>query len=78
MPTVTLQVLRAGVPVPGVAVTAVHDSTCTSSFGVGTTDATGTVRAAVPFGRWQFRVGTTSSAFTTVATMSSSMTMTVP
>jgi hypothetical protein len=32
----------------------------------------------VPFGKWQFRVGTTSSAFTTVSTMSSSMTMTVP
>jgi prepilin-type N-terminal cleavage/methylation domain-containing protein len=79
MPTVTLQVLRAGVPVPGAAVTAVHDtSTCTSSFSVGTTDATGTVQAAVPFGRWQFRVGTTNSAFTTVSTMSSSMTMTVP
>jgi len=78
IPTVTLQVLRAGVPVPGVSVTAVHDSTCTSSFVVGTTDATGTVRAVVPFGRWQFRVGTTSSAFTTVATMASSMTMTVP
>jgi hypothetical protein len=79
IPTVTLQVLRAGVPVPGAAVTAVHDtSTCTSSFSVGTTDATGTVQAVVPFGRWQFRVGTTSSAFTTVSTMSSSMTMTVP
>jgi prepilin-type N-terminal cleavage/methylation domain-containing protein len=79
IPTVTLQVLRAGVPVPGVAVTAVHDtSTCTSSFVVGTTDATGTVKAVVPFGRWQFKVGTTSSAFTTVSSMSSSMTMTVP
>jgi type II secretory pathway pseudopilin PulG len=78
IPTVTLQVLRAGVPVPGVSVTAAHDPTCTSSFVVGTTDATGTVRAVVPFGRWQFRVGTTNSAFTTVSTMSSSMTMTVP
>jgi type II secretory pathway pseudopilin PulG len=79
IPTVTLQVLRAGVGVPGVSVTAVHDtSTCTSSFVVGTTDATGTVRAVVPFGKWQFRVGTTNSAFTTVSTMSSSMTMTVP
>lgn len=79
IPTVNLQVLRAGVPVPGVSVTAVHDtSICTSSFVVGTTDATGTVQAVVPFGRWQFRVGTTNSAFTTVAAMSSSMTMTVP
>lgn len=78
IPTVNLRVLRAGVGVPGVQVTAVHDSTCTSSFVVGTTDATGTVRAVVPFGRWQFRVGTTSSSFTTVSTMSSSMTMTVP
>ena len=79
IPTVTLRVLRAGVGVPNVAVTAVHDTaTCTSSFAVGTTDATGTVQAVVPFGRWQFRVGTTSSAFTTVSTMSSSMTMTVP
>ena len=79
MPTVTRRVLRAGVGVPGASVTAVHDTTtCTSSFVVGTTDATGTVQAAVPFGRWQFRVGTTSSAFTTVATMSSAMTMTVP
>jgi prepilin-type N-terminal cleavage/methylation domain-containing protein len=78
IPTVNLRVLRAGVGVPGVQVTAVHDSTCTSSFVVGTTDATGTVQAVVPFGRWQFRVGTTSSALTTVSTLSSSMTMTVP
>jgi type II secretory pathway pseudopilin PulG len=78
IPTVNVQVLRNGVPVPGVSVTAVHDSTCTSSFVVGTTDATGTVQAVVPFGTWQFRVGTTNSAFTTVSTMSSSMTMTVP
>jgi type II secretory pathway pseudopilin PulG len=78
IPTVNLRVLRAGVGVPGVQVTAVHDSSCTSSFVVGTTDATGTVQAVVPFGRWQFRVGTTSSALTTVSTMSSSMTMTVP
>jgi hypothetical protein len=79
IPTVNLRVLRAGVGVPGVQVTAVHDTTtCTSSFVVGTTDATGTVQAVVPFGRWQFRVGTTNSALTTVSTMSSSMTMTVP
>jgi hypothetical protein len=78
IPTVNLRVLRAGVGVPNVQVTAVHDNTCSSSFVVGTTDATGTVQAVVPFGRWQFRVGSTSSAFTTVSTMSSAMTMTVP
>jgi hypothetical protein len=78
IPTMTVQVLRAGVPVPGVAVTAVHDSTCTSSFAVGTTDATGRVQAVVPFGRWSFRVGTTTSSFINVDKMTDSMTMTVP
>lgn len=71
METLQVDVTRSGAPVPSVNVVAVHpaDDRCESgeTLDLGTTDSSGQVRGALPFGTWEIQVSgeTPASAWPT-------------